>query len=290
MNTVKVAFIGGDRRMFYCAERLYDMGLEPALYGFDKISDRANSTRCPSLGDCITNSSAVILPMPLSRDGATVNCAGNTEIKLCDVFERVPAEVPIFAGYVSSSVRELSEKYGHGIYDYLESEAFTLKNAFATAEGAVFLAMKNSNITLQDSMCLVTGYGRIGQYTARLLRCFGAKVTVCARREEARTKAQLDGCHVTEFSELSGSIRTYDFIFNTVPAQIFDENILRKMQSSQIYIELASAPYGADKNLASKNNIEIIDGSGLPSKYCAKSAGGYIADEVSKELGRLGII
>ncbi len=290
MKTAKIAVIGGDRRMFNCAEALYDMGLEPALYGFDKISDRANSTRCRSLCDSIINSSAVILPIPLTRDGENVSSGGQAQIKLCEVFESIAPETPIFAGYVGDRERELAAKYGHSIYDYYENETLISKNAFATAEGALFLAMQHSDITLLDSQCLVTGYGRIGRYTARLLRSFGARVTVCARSEAARISARLDGNDAIDFSALSEKVRLYDFIFNTVPAQVFDQRVLEKMLSIQTYIELASAPFGVDKGLASKNNIEIIDGSALPVRYCAKTAGRYIADEIALQLGRLGII
>lgn len=290
MKNAKVAVIGGDKRMFFCAEALYEKGLEPALFGFERISDRANSTRCATLGDCIYECSAVILPLPVSRDGEKVTSSSQQKISLDEVFAAVPLETPIFAGLVSDSVRKLAAKYGHIICDYYTSEAFTMKNACATAEGAVYLAMKNSERTLRTSKCLVTGYGRIAEFTARLLSAFGAYVTVCARNPDARIRAELCGYITTDFGGLPESIRGYDFIFNTVPSPVFDEHILSKMSSTQLFIELASAPYGADRAIAKKYNVEIIDGAALPSKYCPQSAGEYIAGEIVPELERMGII
>ncbi len=290
MKTVKVSVIGGDRRMFFCAEALYDKNIEPALYGFDKISDRANSTRCASLADCLLESSAVILPLPLSKDGKNITSSSDRVIGLAEVFSKVQPETPIFAGLVSDDVKALAQKYGHFIFDYYDNETLTKKNAYATAEGAISLAMKNSDVTIFGAKCLVAGYGRIGKYTARLLSGFGAQVTVCARKSSARTEAELCGFGTADFEGLSGNVRDYGFIFNTVPAQVFTEGLLSKMSSSQCYIELASAPYGIDKNAAKKYNIEIIDGAALPSRYCPKSAGEYIADEISAELERMGII
>ncbi len=290
MKTAKVAVIGGDRRMFFCAEALYDKNIEPALYGFEKISDRANSTRCASLSDCLYECSAVILPLPVSRDGENITSSSEKHISLDRVFSGVPAETPVFAGLVSEGVKKLASEYGHEIFDYYENEAFISKNAYATAEGAVYLAMKHSDVTLWGSQCLVTGYGRIAVFAARLLSAFGASVTVCARNPAARAQAQLDRYNVTDFERLAHSIRGYDFIFNTVPSQVFGEELLSRMSSTQIFIELASAPFGADKRLAKEHNIEIIDGAALPSKYCPRSAGAYIAEEICTELERMGII
>lgn len=290
MKNAKVAVVGGDKRMFFCAEALYEKGLEPALYGFERISDRANSTRCAALGDCLNSCCAVILPLPVTRDGENVTSSSQQRIGLEEVLAAVPAETPVFAGLVTEKVSELAARYGHIIYDYYASEAFLSKNAYATAEGAVYLAMQHSERTLRTSRCLVTGYGRIAEFTAKLLSAFGASVTVCARNSDARAKAELCGYITADFGELAESIRGYDFIFNTVPSPVFGEQELSKMSSTQLFIELASAPYGADKALAKKYNVEIIDGAALPSRYCPQSAGEYIAVEISTELERMGII
>ncbi len=289
MKNVKIAVIGGDKRLLYCAEALGERGLECALLGFDKISDRALSTRCTSLADVLLSASAVILPLPLSKDGKNVNSSGEKKISLPDVLEKTPPEVPIFAGLVDENTKKLAESSGHIIYDYYESEELVLKNANATAEGAIYLAMQNSEITLRGAKCLVTGYGRIAKNLCRLLLAFGAKVSVSARRKEARTKAKIEGCSVFSTEELQKDIQTYDFIFNTVPHNIFTEDVAEEMSGSQIFIELAGAPYGAAPSVLSKNNIEIVNGSALPTRYCPVSAGEFIADEVYTQLLSMGI-
>lgn len=275
--------------MFHCAETLGKKGVECALYGFDTVSDRASSTRCYSLYDCLINSSAVILPLPLTKDGLTVG-GTDTKIRLCDVFEKCPDEVPLFAGSVSEKARVLAREYGREIFDYYDDEVLTEKNALATAEGAVMLLMNNSERTLFGSECLVSGYGRIGKYTARLLRSLGVCVSVCARRKVSLACAVCDGCSAVDTGELSKKIRRFDFIINTVPANIFTDEIVSKMSASQKYIELASAPYGTERKIADKYNIEIIDGSALPSRYCPESAGEYIADKLWYEFERSGIV
>lgn len=289
MRNIKIAFVGGGKRMFYCAENLGKCGFECALYGFDAISDRASSTRCSSLYDCFINSSAVILPLPLTKDGININSIGS-KIRMCDVFSHCPEGVPVFAGAVSEKARAIAGEYNREIYDYFDDDTLTEKNAYSTAEGALMLLMQNSEKTVFGTKVLVCGYGRIGKYTAKILKNLGAVVMVLARREVSRVQAVIDGHNAIQQEKLYESINTFDFILNTVPANIITEKELSQMSSNQIYIELASNPFGIDKKLADSYNIEVVDGSALPSRYCPESAGGYIAEKLMNEFERSGII
>ncbi len=289
MNNIKLAFISGGKRMQYCAEKLGNLGVECALCGFDTIPAKSRATRCTSLESCLGGSSAVILPTPLSKDGMTVSFS-RPAIKLCDLFSRIPKEVPVFAGAVTEKARAVAREYNIEIFDYLDNEELAEKNAYATAEGAIYLMMRSSDKTVRKSTCLVVGYGRIGKYLAKLLCSLGADVTVTARRSLSRTQAETDGCRSVKFESLPERMNTYDFIINTVPAQIFTEREISEMSSEQGYIELASAPFGLDRRLAEKYNIEITDGSALPSRYCPQTAGEYIADILERELVKGGVL
>ena len=289
MKNGKIAFIGGDKRMFCCAEALSEMGFECALYGFDRISDRANSTRTPSIRDCLLNAQALVLPVPLSRDGISISCDG-VGITLAEVLAAVEAETPIFAGAVSEKATAVAKQYNRTITDFLLDESLCEKNAYLTAEGAVGLAMRSIDGAVFGKRALVTGYGRIAAYTARLLKALGADVTVFARREISRTKACLDGHKAIGQKGLCDAISNTDIVFNTVPAIIFGEAEAAHFSSRQVYIELASSPFGIDKALADRHNLEITDGSSLPSRYCPVAAGGYIAEYLAKQFEGMGII
>lgn len=55
-------------------------------------------------------------------------------------------------------------------------------------------AMELTDTALLGSRMAVIGYGRIGQFLARLLLAMGVSVTVCARRAESLAFARGDGC------------------------------------------------------------------------------------------------
>ena len=285
----KVAFIGGDKRMFYCAEALCDYGYECALYGFERISDRSSSTRCGSLRDAVINACAVVLPMPVCRDGIHVNCEG-INIKIADVFGAVMPETPIFAGAVSEKLHCMAKDYSRIINDFLDDESLVQKNAYLTAEGAINLAMRSTEKAIVGLNCFVSGYGRIGQYTARILSCLGANVTVIARRELSRSLARLDGHKAVSFDIADKVLSQCDILFNTVPGIVFGERELSSFKGGKLYIELASKPGGIDRQQAERYNIEIEDGSALPTRYCPKTAGKYIADYLKENFERMGII
>lgn len=288
MKSKKIAFIGGDGRTLECVEYLSEFNCECAVFGVDGITEKSAGTKCLTLSDCITGSSAIVLPVPLSRDG--INVIGSEKIRLCDVLSQCETETPIFAGAVTPKAKAVAKEYGREIYDCFSDETLTAQNALATAEGALMLAMQNSKKTLFESNCLILGYGRIGKYTARLLKGFCANVTVLARRREVRTEAILDGFKAIAANGLLKVLGNCDCVFNTIPANVIKEEDLANISEETLYIELASAPYGIDKNILKNFSVKFIDGSSLPSRYCPKSAGKYIAEKLYAEFERSGIV
>lgn len=59
-----------------------------------------------------------------------------------------------------------------------------MRNAIATSEGAIEIAVREYAGTLNGGRCLVAGFGRIGKALAWMLRGMGAHVTVSARKPE----------------------------------------------------------------------------------------------------------
>lgn len=180
---------------------------------------------------------------------------------------------PIFAGNVK----------GDNIFDYTKDEAFAIKNAFYTAEGAAAIAMFNSKISLSDSSVLILGYGRIAKALEFYLQPIAKEITICARNESARAEAELKSSKTIDFCELS-DISGFDIILNTVPHPVLNQKELSSANEAVLIIDLASFPGGVDVNYAKVKGINLITARGLPGKYSPASAGKAVGETVMKLL------
>jgi dipicolinate synthase subunit A len=170
---------------------------------------------------------------------------------------------------------------GVEIVDYKNDEIFQLKNAYLTAEGALSLAIEKSEKSLVNSSILITGYGKIAKALHLYLSAFTNNITVCARSESARVTAQYNGAKCIDFDKLKLK-NDYDFIFNTVPHPVFNEQELSSVKNDVLIIDLASFPGGVDTHIAKSKKIALIIARGVPAKYSPKTAGIIVGETVDR--------
>ena len=153
-------------------------------------------------------------------------------------------------------------------------------NAIATAEGAVALAMREQNTTLFDMRCVVLGYGRCGSALCRRLAALGAKVTAAARRREQLARIYADGHTPCDINKLSPALDGCEVVFNTVPAPVLPEELLRRLPPEALVVELASAPGGCDAAVAEAMGLRYRNAPGLPGKAAPRTAGEYLGQVI----------
>lgn len=172
--------------------------------------------------------------------------------------------------------------------NYLNDESFAIENAYLTAEGAISIAISNSDFSLSNSKILIAGYGRIGKALHHYLKPFTNNITVCARREEQLTYAQMNGAYTIKLDGLKAK-NNFDFIFNTIDFPVFNKDELSAIKNDALIIDLASFPGGIDKHLAELKGVSFIEAQALPGKYSAKNAGMVLAKAVDRIVreGRL---
>lgn len=165
-----------------------------------------------------------------------------------------------------------------------------IANAIPTAEGALQYAMENSQITLHGSKCIVLGFGRCGKVLAHMLKGIGVDLSVEARSLSDLAYIESYGYTPVPLSELSQYLNQYDFIFNTVPTMILDEEKLNKVKKDCLIIELASQAGGVDFNIAKNLGIKIINAQSLPGKVASETAAKIIFDTILNVSSEMGVI
>lgn len=282
MNTqLKLFFIGGDARQHTAAVKLADGGHFVSYFGGNfKRSEKINYYA--SLKEGIEESQIIVLPLPTTVDGLSVNMPffDGEPIKLFNLIDLLSENSVLVGGKIPSDSLELAKGKGVRAVDYFLSEEFQIKNAYTTAEAALCIAMNNLRKNIRDSRFAITGYGRIAKSLCELLLKFGASVCVLARKDSDIAWARLSGARAQKIDARSiDSLKVgYDVIFNTVPSWLFCEDFLLQMSKKTQIIDLASSPGGVDISSAKRLGANVLWASSLPGKYAPESAGNLISD------------
>ena len=290
--------MGGDLRQLVVARELakvYEVGVWGAWSARETDGIAVYST----IDQAIEGAAAVILPLPASTDGITLNCPGEmscNRIKLAKIVGLMREGMILVGGKLPENMIELARSKNIKCFDYFESEMLQIKNAYVTAEAALSIAMNSLGKSVADSRFVITGYGRIASQLAALLRKLGASVTVAARKESDRAYAECIGCDslsiraANERGKWYDAITDgYDIIFNTVPNWIFDRDFLEAMNKKIFIIDLASAPGGVDVCAAKELSANVLWATSLPGKYAPESAGKIISDCITSIFEEVGL-
>ena len=275
----QIAICGGDQRQQFLAEALRRDGFSVWAWGLSGLP-LAESIRQVPLEELFWRCDCFILPLPATVDGETLFAPhSETVLSVKNGLAKQLTGKTVFVGLPERLVKADPAWADVDCRDYSKQESFAVRNAFPTAEGALAIAIQESDRTIRGARCLVTGFGRIGQVLSRMLRDLGADVTVAARRTESLTWAECLGYHPVSPEMLARDLN-YDFIFNTIPAMVFSETLLRQMPSRCVAVELASAPWGFDFAAGKRLSKTIIKAPALPGRFSPRTAGEIIKDTI----------
>ena len=288
-KNIKIAVIGGDLRQLYIAKELAELGYSVQVFGIEiqHLEGGENFSRAKTLTQAADEAFIMILPLPFSRDKVTLNAPFSaSKIALSDVFSASQKIPYIAVGLIDESQRKAFSE-SSSVIDYAVGEEFALKNAYATVEAAMSIAIREIPITLRGAHCAITGYGRIGKLLVRALILAGAEVKVFARKALDRVSAELEGARAYDVSKIAENISGTDILINTVPSVIIDERALDVLPVRSTVIELASAPGGLSKKYAEERGIHYVNAQSLPGKYSPISAAKTIVESIFSALSEM---
>ena len=162
--------------------------------------------------------------------------------------------------------------------DFMKDETVIEENAIVTAEATASIAIQKSLHGIHGSKVLVSGFGKCGKAEARIFSAMGARVMVMARKKQARDEAESLGYETVDFDDPAKACFETQFLINTVPARVIDENLIMLLQKDAIIIDIASKPGGCDFEAAKRYQINCTHALGLPGIYCPKTSAGILYD------------
>lgn len=273
-----VIILGGDRRSRFLDTYFKENGFFTYCFGVEQDIEPL------MLRETLhSNMAALILPLPASRDGKTVNmplCAG--ALSLDTLKELLPAGQMVFGGMLSEQIQAQLTAVGARVIDYYDDEVI-VQNAQLTAVGAMRVLSDMTDTPPARLRIAVTGFGRVGAAMAVELQSHGCTATVAARRAEARADAQKAGCKACTIEALRENLSDFDIILNTVPARIFSAEAFKNAPNVQ-YMELASAPYGMDLEAAKAFGVTAVNAQSLPGKYLPYEAAHIVGEKIKSFL------
>jgi dipicolinate synthase subunit A len=168
-----------------------------------------------------------------------------------------------FLGRATPEFRQVAEEVGVTLHEYDPDRELMLLRGPAIVEGAIQLAIENTDITINDASVVVVGYGNIGSLLARRLLGLGARVHVAARNPIQRAGAYADGAIPVSLEELPELAPTLDMVFSTVPAQVVGRDLLERLPRGSLVLDIAPPPDHADLDLAAELGHRAVWARGL---------------------------
>lgn len=285
LTGAEVIFIGGDARQLEVIEKLIELDASVTLIGFDNLQKPFGGTASKQLSpEALEKADALVLPVVgTDEQGRVEGIFSGSEMTLtADLLGALPKHAVIYTGMAKPYLKQLCASQGLRLVELLERDDVAIYNSIPTAEGALMIAIQNTDITIHGSQSMVLGFGRTGLTMARTLQGLGAKVKVGVRKPEHFARALEMGFTPFYTRELYQEVANIDLLFNTIPTMIVTAQIITNIPHRAVLIDLASKPGGIDFRFAEKRGIKAMLAPGLPGIVAPKTAGRILANTLSQ--------
>ncbi|MCI8760001.1 MAG: dipicolinate synthase subunit DpsA [Clostridia bacterium] len=283
MNT-NFAIIGGDLRMIKLAKLLAKDDRRVYLYGLENHAEELETIKniifCNTLNQALQDAKIIIGPIPFSSNEKEVNTPfGKNVISIEELLRNISSKM-LIAGSISPQVNELAKKHLVQIVDIMKREELAILNAISTAEGAIEIAISNTDKIIQGSNVLILGFGRIGKVLARKMQALSANVTCAVRKKEDIAWLKAYGYQVNNINTLAEELSQYDIIINTVPHLVLTKRRLEYVKPNCLLMDLASKPGGMDETRIKERGLKFIWALALPGKVAPVTSAEFIKDTI----------
>ncbi|WP_100010913.1 dipicolinic acid synthetase subunit A [Lentibacillus sediminis] len=283
-----IAVIGGDARYLELIRQLQsipDAGI--VLVGFDKLEQGFTGLKQSDFTDLDpADLDIVILPITgCDSQGNVETVFSDHSIQLTGQwFKELKPSVKVFTGIANDFIKSAAKEANISLIPLLNRDDVAIYNSIPTAEGAIMMAIENTDYTIHGSRVIVVGFGRVGNTVANKFSALGAKVSVSANSIKDLARITEMGLTAVPLEELHEATSGCDLLINTVPAPVVNKDSIQQLPSHALIFDLASKPGGTDFAYAKQRGIQAILARSLPGVVAPRTAGKILADVIKQIL------
>lgn len=287
LTGMQIAVLGGDARQLEVIRKLTELDAKVYLTGFEQLAHAYTGAVKEAIEDLpVGELDAIILPVAgTNLEGKIETIFSNKQVVLTEEFlNNTPEHCTVYSGISNDYLTDLTAKTNRKLIKLFERNDVAIYNSIPTVEGTIMMAIQHTDFTIHGSNVIVLGLGRTGMSVARSFHALGAKVKVGARKTEHIARITEMGLTPFLTDDLEKEVENVDICINTIPHKMITANILAKMPSRTLIIDLASKPGGTDFRYAEKRGIKAILAPGLPGIVAPKTAGKILANVLGQLL------
>ncbi|GAB6932208.1 dipicolinate synthase subunit DpsA [Calditerricola satsumensis] len=283
LTGIHIAFAGGDARHLEVIRKCVELDATVTLFGYDNLNPPpVGTTKGRWVPGELTGIDVLVLPVVGTDDNGHVESifAPGTLVFRDEHAAQLKPSTLVFTGMARPYLLNLCQRHRLRLIQLLDVDEVAIYNSIPTMEGALMMAIQNTDITLHDAQTIVLGLGRTGFTLAQGLKALGAHVRVGVRRPEHYARAFAMGYAPFYLRDLAQCVRDVDIVFNTIPALVLTAEVIARMPPHAVIIDLASSPGGTDFRYAEKRGIKALLAPGLPGIVAPKTAGQILANTI----------
>ncbi|GAE91565.1 dipicolinate synthase subunit A [Gracilibacillus boraciitolerans JCM 21714] len=243
-----IVIIGGDARYLPLIQTLNKKSdIHIQILGFDLVEQSYTGVMQSSIDNLDTsNLDGVVLPITgIDDQGYIDTMFSNQRIQLTNKwFQSLPQNCFVFTGISNKTLDEYTSSRGLTLIRLMDRDDVAIYNSIPTAEGAIMLAIKHTDITIHHANVFILGFGRVGETTANAFAGLGANVSIVSINEADLARIYERSWQGYSFKQIGNVIEKCQILINTVPSQVVNRSLLEKMNNQAIIIDLASKPGG----------------------------------------------
>jgi dipicolinate synthase subunit A len=255
-----VAVLGGDLRMLEHMRLARLAGANVQHYGSIPGAEVAGRPQAASLADAVKGARIISCPIPgLGADDELYAKYTTEKLRLtADVLKGAAPGAMLCTCYSTPRLDEWAKTAGVKIVPYGDDDALSILHAIPTAEGAIKVAIENTDDTLLGMNVLCFGLGRIGFSVAQAFQGMKSVVSIVARNPAQLARAAAMCATPIDLRDIKSHIGNFGLIVSSTSGHVLGNDLLALTRPDVVIIDLCSPPGSVDLEAAKTLGRKVI--------------------------------